>query len=251
VSDPDPIERHLREARQMDALGRVIRTIAHDFNNVLAAILGTADLLALRLQGEDDRRDAEEVRKAAERGVALTRRLAAFTRRDERPAESLDVNVSVGAIAAALQQIAGDRISVRVRGSGGPARVRIAPGLLHDVVMHLVANARDAMPGGGSIDVDVAAVEVSEDEAERSTALAPGRYVRLSVRDTGTGIDPAAQPRVLEPFFTTKDPAQHAGLGLCVVWSIVRDAGGTLAFATTPGSGTDVEIMLPVDATRM
>jgi two-component system, cell cycle sensor histidine kinase and response regulator CckA len=232
----------LRDAKKMEALGRLARSVAHDFNNILAAILGTADLLVLRLDQPEAQRDALEIRKAAERGVALTRQVLAFSRREP---EILDVNAIVSGSGGFFEDLTGPAVRLHVHPSETPARVRMDAGQLEQLLLQLVANAREAMPQGGTVDIAIGTFALDEAAAERTTALAPGHYVRIVVRDTGTGIDPAVQARVFEPFVTTKDPAQHGGLGLSIVASIVRDARGLVTFSTTPGRGTSVEVTLP------
>jgi len=145
-----------------------------------------------------------------------------------------------------LQRMAGDDIRVRISTAGVPTCVRIEPGQLEQVLMNLVVNARDAMPGGGIIEVGVAPVTLDERGALRYPGVADGAFARIAVTDTGEGIPLDMQPHLFEPFFTTKDPSKGTGLGLSIVYGIAKDAGGTVTFATAPNEGTTFEVLLPL-----
>jgi signal transduction histidine kinase len=145
-----------------------------------------------------------------------------------------------------LQRLAGDRVPVTVRVSDSPAQVRIEPGQLEQVVINLVVNARDAMPGGGTIHVLVEPIRLDERSVLRYPGLSDGAFARIAVTDTGGGIDPDLQPHVFEPFFTTKGPAKGTGLGLSIVYGIAKEAGGTVSFFTSKDEGTTFEVLLPL-----
>src|SRR5262249_18257598 len=229
---------------------RLARGVAHDFNNVLAAILGTADLLRRRLAKDDPAsEDAEEIRKAAERGADLTRQLLAVSRSQTLDPHLVDLNSGVPALQSMLERLVGSLATIDVRTADTPATVRVEPGQLEQVLLNLVVNARDAMPpSGGRIDVTVSVVELDPTGVLPYPGIPAGRYVRLAVADTGVGIDPDLQDHIFEPFFTTKGPSKGTGLGLSIVYSIAPDAGGSVTFATTPGAGTTFEVMLPYTA---
>jgi signal transduction histidine kinase len=237
-------EEELRQAQKMEAVGRLARGVAHDFNNVLATIIGCSDLLMLKLPNDDpSREEAEEIHKAAERGASLTRQLLTFSRSQVSLPELLDLNVVVGQFHSMLQRLAAD-IELRIRTADAPARVRMERGQLEQVLLNLVVNARDAMPDGGSIDIDIENVSLDEHTVIRYSGIAPGDYVRIRVRDTGTGIDPCLRAHVFEPFFTTKGPAKGTGLGLSIVYGIAKESAGTVVFSSCD-AGTAFEVLLP------
>jgi signal transduction histidine kinase len=234
------LEEQLRQAQKMEAVGRLARGVAHDFNNVLAAILGCADLMALRMKPNDPSLpDAEEIQKAAERGATLTRQLLAFSRREPQQPQQLDLHALARSLDSMLTRLT-DVVDLRLRTPGPPPIVRA----------ELAVNARDAMPQGGTIDVIIEGVALDETAAAGYPGMPPGRYARMRVRDTGVGIAPELQPYVFEPFFTTKDAAKGTGLGLSIVYGIAKEAGGTVTFSTAssgPQRGTLFEVLLPLD----
>jgi two-component system cell cycle sensor histidine kinase/response regulator CckA len=247
ITEKRALEEQLRQALKMEAVGRLARGVAHDFNNVLAAIIGCSDLLVLRLKKDDPgKEDAEEIRKAAERGAALTRQLLAFSRSQMLEAQLLDLNEIVLQLESMLQRMAGDRVAVTVRVSSAPAHVRIEPGQLEQVLMNLVVNARDAMPDGGTIHVLVEPIRLDERGVLRYPGISDGAFARIAVTDTGEGIDPDMQPHIFEPFFTTKGPSKGTGLGLSIVYGIAKEAGGTVSFFTALNEGTTFEVLLPL-----
>ena len=248
ITERHALEEQLRRAQRMEAIGRLARGVAHDFNNVLAAIIGSGDLLQMQLHEDDPaREEAREIQKAAERGASLTRRLLTFARSQMLEAETVDLDAAVLPLAGTLQRAAGDRVAVRVRARGTPTPIKIEPGQLEQILLNLVVNARDAMmPAGGPVDVAVDAVALDVKSASRYSGLPAGDYARISVRDTGSGIDPDMQPHVFEPFFTTKEPSKGTGLGLSIVYSIAKEAGGAVAFTSVPHEETTFEVLLPL-----
>jgi PAS domain S-box-containing protein len=246
ITERRALEDQLRRAQRMEAIARLARGVAHDFNNVLAAIIGSGDLLELQLHtGDPAREEADEIRKAAERGASLTRQLLAFARNQMLEPQLLDLDAFVRQHRSMLQRLAGDTVDVRVHTTGAPLTVKVEPGQLEQVLLNLIANARDAMPDGGTIDVDVAPALLDERTVTRYAGIPAGAYARLSVRDTGTGIDPETEAHLFEPFFTTKDPSKGTGLGLSIVYGIAKEAGGTVAYTSEPNQGTTFEVMLP------
>jgi two-component system, cell cycle sensor histidine kinase and response regulator CckA len=247
ITERRALEEQLRQALKMEAVGRLARGVAHDFNNVLAAIVGCSDLLGAQLDAADpSREEATEIRKAAERGAALTRQLMAFSRSQMLEAKLVELNDAIRQAEGTLQRVAGDRMTVEVHVSSTALLVRIEPGQLEQVLLNLVVNARDAMPEGGTIGVEVGAVQLDERAALRYSGLSGGSYARIAVSDRGEGIDPDKQPHIFEPFFTTKGPSKGTGLGLSIVYGIAKDAGGTVSFSTRPGQGTTFEVLLPL-----
>jgi two-component system cell cycle sensor histidine kinase/response regulator CckA len=249
ITEKRALEEQLRQALKMEAVGRLARGVAHDFNNVLAAIIGCSDLLALRLTPADPSFDeAQEIRKAAERGAALTRQLLAFSRSQMLDAQLVDLDLMVPQLDGMLQRMAGDGMTVRIATAGVPTLVRIEPGQLEQVLMNLVVNARDAMPGGGTIAVRVEPITLDERGVLRYPGISDGAFARIAVSDTGDGIPDDMHPHLFEPFFTTKDPAKGTGLGLSIVYGIAKEAGGTVSFSTAAKQGTTFEVLLPLVA---
>src|SRR5215212_6967375 len=243
ITERRALEAQLRQAQKMEAVGRLARGVAHDFNNVLAAIIGCSDLIALRLTPTDPWfEETQEIRKAAERGAALTRQLLTFSRKQMLEAQLVDVNVLVAQSHGMMQRLAGERVPVRIVAADSPAHVRIDPGQFEQVLMNLVVNARDAMPHGGTIAVRVERVTFGERTVLRYPDLTDGTFARIAVTDTGVGIPIDMQPHVFEPFFTTKDHTKGTGLGLSIVYGIAREAGGTVSFSTAPNEGTTFEV---------
>ena len=246
VSEKRAAEAQARQAQKMEAVGRLARGIAHDFNNVLAAILGNADLLHFRLaKGSPMAPELAEIADAAERGAALTRQLLAFSRaRESTEPEILDLHEVVRGFNNMLERLSGD-IELQLRTPGASPKVRIEPGQIEQVMMNLVLNAREAVGDGGTIEVRADALSVGSSNAGRYDSIKHGRYARLAVRDNGRGISPANEPHLFDPFFSTKDPAAGAGLGLSIVYGIARGAGGTVTCSSVPGKGTTFEVLLP------
>ena len=247
ITERRALEEQLRRAQKMEAIGRLARGIAHDFNNVLAAIVGSSDLLAHRYaEGHPAHVEAVEIRKAAERGAAFTRQLLAFARQQALEAKPIDVHAAARSFESTLQRILGTAVTLKVHASGKPPVVRMEPGQLEQVLMNLTVNARDAMPDGGAIDVTLDTVDVNKRNAARYPGLPAYRYARIAVRDSGVGIGADLQRQMFEPFFTTKDPDKGTGLGLSIVYTIAKDAGGTVTCTSAPGKGTTFEVLLPV-----
>jgi len=247
VTERRALEEQLRQAQKMEAVGRLARGIAHDFNNILAAVIGYSELIMARLKPESAvAMDAREIHKTAERGAAFTRQLLAFSRSQALEPRVVDLHAAFDNSVHMLRQLMGRHVSLRADIVGPPPKVLIEPGQFEQVVMNLVVNARDAMPDGGIVTVKIDAVELGPRDVIRYPGTLSGSYARLSVRDTGTGIDAAAQPYIFEPFFTTKEPEKGTGLGLSIVYGIVKDAGGTITFSTALGKGTTFEVLLPL-----
>jgi len=247
ITERRALEEQLRQAQKMEAVGRLARGVAHDFNNVLAAIIGSSDLLTASLPHDDPRREeAEEIRKAAERGAALTRQLLAFSRRQVLKTELLDLKVEAEQLHGMLQRMAGDAIAIHTRASDGPVHVRMEPGQLEQVLMNLVINARDAMPDGGTVDITIDPVSLDERSVLRYPGIPAGDYAQIAVRDTGVGIAAEQQPHVFEPFFTTKSPSKGTGLGLSIIYGIAKENGGAVTFSTAANEGTTFEVLLPL-----
>ena len=247
VTERRALEEQLRQAQKMEAVGRLARGIAHDFNNVLAAIMGYSELIASHLNPESAvAQDALEIHKTAARGAALTRQLLLFSRSQATEPRVVDLHGAFEANASMLKQLMGPRVSVRVELAGPAPQVLIEPGQFEQVLMNLLVNARDAMENGGLVTVRIDAVELGPRDVVRYPGTLSGSYARISISDTGSGIDLDKQPHIFEPFFTTKTSEKGTGLGLSIVYGIAKDAGGTVTFSTTPGKGTTFEVLLPL-----
>lgn len=231
ITKEKELQAQLLHSQKMEVVGRLAGSVAHDFNNLLGVINGTADLAAMSLErGHPARVDLETIRQAGERAAALTRQLLAFSRKQVLAPQVLDLNRVVGELASLMQRLVGETIAVIVRPLARQPLVLGDAGQMEQVVLNLVVNARDAMPGGGTITI------MTRDA---------GTDVALSVADTGTGIDPAIRPRIFEPFFTTKDSPRGTGLGLSTVLSIVEANGGRVDVDSRPGFGATFTVTWP------
>jgi len=239
------LEAELRQAQKLEAVGRLAGGVAHDFNNLLTAILGYSDLILQRMANSESpiRRDAEEIKSAAEKAEALTRHLLAFSRRRGIETQSVDLNEVVSDMDRLLRRLIGADVEFVTVLTPEPARVDGDRSQLEQVLVNFVVNARDAMPEGGKLVIETQKTELAGSGGPRG--LAPGRYVVLSVRDSGVGMDSATQARIFEPFFTTKEVGEGTGLGLSSVWGIVEQAGGRVLVESGLGAGTAFTIHLP------
>jgi PAS domain S-box-containing protein len=246
ITERRQLEDQLRQAGKMEAVGQLAGGVAHDFNNILTAILGYADLLAEGLPAADQRReDLEEIRKAAQRAAALTRQLLAFSRKQVLEPRALDVNLLVDNMDKMLRPLLGENIQLRAVPAPKLHAVRADPNQIEQVILNLAVNARDAMPKGGKLTIETANVDLDEHYAARHATVVPGPHVLLAVSDTGTGMDAATQARIFEPFFTTKDPGRGTGLGLATVYGIVKQSGGSIWVYSELGHGTTFKIYFP------
>ena len=244
VTERRTLESHLRQAQKMDAVGQLAGGIAHDFNNLLTAILGYTQFLAEVVTDPRQAKDVNEILSAANRAAALTRQLLAFSRREPTEVVTLDVNGAIGGLTNMLQRLVGEHVELNTSLANELRAVRADRSQLEQVLVNLVVNARDAMPRGGSIEIETSNVHLSEDAIER-TLVKPGPYVRLAVSDTGVGIAEAIRPRIFEPFFTTKETGKGTGLGLATVYGIVTQSGGYISVYSELGHGTTFKVYLP------
>jgi PAS domain S-box-containing protein len=226
------LEDDLLQAQKMDAIGQLASGVAHDFNNMLTAIRGYADLLMLRSADcPDGRSEVEEIIKASDRAAALTHQLLAFSRKQVLQTAVADVNEIVGGLEPMLRRLIGEHIDLVAVLQPDLARVRVDRGQFEQVLLNLSVNARDAMPEGGTLRFE--------------TANLPGGRIELRVADSGHGMDDATVSRVFEPFFTTKEQGKGTGLGLSTVYGIVKQSGGEISVASRPGLGTTFRVVLP------
>ena len=232
-------EEQLRVAQRLEAVGRLAGGIAHDFNNLLVVILGFADLALDQVPADDPMRaNIEQICRAGERAAELVRQLLAFSRRQVMRPEVVDLNEVVRGVEPMLRRLIGEDVILRTALRERLPSVLADPGQLEQALMNLVVNARDAMPGGGTL-----TIETGKGRPDRGTA----GYVELRVRDTGHGMDEATRTRIFEPFFTTKPHGEGTGLGLPTVYGIVQQSGGTIAVETAPGKGTTFTLAFPPD----
>jgi signal transduction histidine kinase/CheY-like chemotaxis protein len=238
-------QEQLRQAQRLDAVGRLAAGIAHDFNNILTTIRGFGDILYREL-GEDDprRADAEQVRKAADRGVLLTGQLLAFGQRQLPRAQVLDLNAAIHSMEPLIRRLLGEDIRVDLRLLNGPALLRIDPGHLDQVLVNIILNARDAMPKGGTLTIETSERQLAE--SARNRRIRPGTYVTLAIHDTGDDLEADTAEHVFEPFHTHDPREQRAGLGLSMVYGIVRQNGGVMKVSSEPGQGSTVKVYLPL-----
>jgi len=236
----------LRQAQKMEAVGRLAGGIAHDFNNLLQVIGGHAELLlAIPDAGGATHARARTIRAAADRGATLARQLLAYSRRQILEPRIVDVNRLVADVKAMMDPVVGKDLSIETRLAPDLAAVSIDHNQFEQVLMNLLVNARDAMPGGGMITIATAMVELGTDNAHRPFDVPAGRYVAVSVRDGGPGIDDETRSHLFEPFFTTKAAGKGAGLGLASVYGVLTQSGGYIAVLSERGRGATFTILLP------
>jgi PAS domain S-box-containing protein len=242
VSEQRQLEAQLRQSQKLEAIGRLAGGVAHDFNNMLTAI-GGYTALALEHAPEQSQLqgDLDEIRKATDRAALLTRQLLAFSRKQMLVPELLDLNEVVQELESMLRPLIGEDVELVTGYEPDLGPIEADPGQLHQVVMNLVVNARDAMPGGGRITIETANADVV---AGNDDAIEPGRYVTLTVRDDGEGIDEITLGQIFEPFFTTKESGKGTGLGLATVYGIVKQSGGYVAVESEVGRGSAFTIYL-------
>jgi PAS domain S-box-containing protein len=240
------LELQLRQAQKMEAFGQLAGGIAHDFNNLLTVSNGYCDFLLARMKEEDPFYEyVLEIRQSGERAASLTRQLLTFSRRQVVQLKDLDLNEVVGNMTKMFQRLIGEDIALEAQFAPGSALLRADPGMIEQVLMNLAVNARDAMPKGGRLTIKTAIVAIDARAAQIDPRMRPGRYVRLTVSDTGCGITPEHLPHIFEPFFTTKETGKGTGLGLATVFGIVEQHHGWIDVKSRLGDGTTFNIYLP------
>jgi two-component system, cell cycle sensor histidine kinase and response regulator CckA len=250
ISERKLLEAQLLQAQKMDAVGRLAGGIAHDFNNAIGVIVGYSALLKESLPATDNaQRYADEIGKAGNRAALLTRQLLAFSRKQVIQPTIVDLNSVVIETEKMLRRLIGEHIEMIVVPGSELGRVRMDLGQVDQILMNLAVNARDAMPQGGRIVIETANAELDESNLIQYSYAKPGRYVMLSVSDTGCGMDKETQAHIFEPFYTTKGPGQGTGLGLSTVYGIVKQSEGYIWVYSEVGKGARFKIYLPrVDA---
>ena len=240
MTEKRQLQTDLGQAQKLEAMGIVAGSVAHDFNNMLAAISTFATLALESVPEGGDTEDLEQVLKATERATRLTRQLLAFTRKQAYDTHAIDLDLHVRELLPMVKSLAGDRVEVQIETRGGGAQVAIDVTQLELLLVNLVVNARDAMPKGGTLIIETGLLPADP-------TMGKIRLVRISVRDTGTGIPPEALPNIFDAFYTTKQAGAGTGLGLATVHGIVKQAKGRVTVRSTVGVGTAFDVVLPVD----
>ena len=246
VGERQQAEARFHQAQKMEAIGRLAGGVAHDFNNLLTVIAGYAEMLKDDAPATDSSRiAAEEISRAAESAKGLTRQLLAFGRHQVTHLESVDLNVVVRDISRMLARLIGEDVELVFSPTPGLWPIVADRGQIEQIIVNLAVNARDAMPDGGRLTISLQNTSLDPEFCRGHQGASPGPHVRLSVADTGAGMDAATVGRIFEPFFTTKDAARGTGLGLSLVYGIVRQAGGVVVVSSEPGNGTTFGVYLP------
>lgn len=239
-------EERLRRAQKMEAVGQLVAGVAHNFNNLMTVTMGYTDILQDRHGDDDlDQNAIREIRKATERGAALTRQLLAFGRKHDARLARVDLNRAVADLRETLTGVIREDIQLTIDIEPAPLAVVIDPHDFEQVIFNLVLNARDALPAGGIIRIELARESFDAANSAPGLAITPGEYVRLRVHDNGIGMTPEVQSHLFEPFFTTKEVGEGTGLGLAFVHGIARHGGGFVTVQTAPAEGTTVSVYLP------
>ena len=240
------LEEQLRHAQKMETVGRLAGGVAHDFNNLLTTINGHSELAHSRLDRDDPLQEQiSEIRKAGERAASLVSQLLAFSRKQMRRPEPVDLKELINNMPNVLAPILGDAIRLKIHVPSDLGRVRADPGQIRQIITNLAANSRDAMPSGGDLTITTANVNRTEPFNRPAFQTKPGPYVAITVRDTGVGMDETTRAHLFEPFYTTKDSGRGAGLGLATVYAIVKQSGGHIDVESEPPKGAVVTVYLP------
>ncbi len=240
------LEEQLRQAQKLESVGRLAGGVAHDFNNLLTVINGYSDLVLKRLKAPDLLRSyVEEIKKAGERAASVTKQLLAFSRKQMLEPRMLDLNTTIHDVVPMLQSVIGDGIALQLHLDNSLGQVMADPNQVHQVLMNLLVNARDAMPKGGKLEIATRNVDLDEDSAASHPEASAGRYILMTVTDSGRGMDEATCQHVFEPFFTTKESSKGSGLGLATVYGIIKQSDGWIDVRSEVGVGTSFMVYLP------
>ena len=246
-SEESRLKQQVAQASKMQAVGQLAGGVAHDFNNILTAVLGACDLMLMRhTPGDSDYDDIQQIRSNANRAASLTRQLLAFSRQQTLRPQILQLPDVISEVSHLLKRLIGETVQLAVHHGRGLGAVRADPGQLEQVIINLAVNARDAMPGGGTLTMETYPVSAADVRQMGNEFMPPADYCALKVSDTGTGIPADVLPKIFEPFFTTKDVGKGTGLGLSTVYGIIKQSAGFIFADSKPGQGTSFFIYLPV-----
>ncbi|MBJ6723786.1 ATP-binding protein [Geomesophilobacter sediminis] len=247
-TDQKSLEAQLRQSQKMEAVGQLAGGVAHDFNNILTVILGYCALLEMSAGGDGTHRhEIRQIADAAERAAALTRSLLAFSRKEAMHPELHDLNGVVDKVKGLLSRVIGEDVSLQVELSALPLVGKVDRAMIEQVLMNLATNARDAMPRGGLLGISTELVDLDEEYVQTHGCGTPGPHALICVSDTGVGMDADTRNRVFEPFFTTKEVGKGTGLGMSIVYGIVKQHRGNIHLYSEPGQGTTYRVFLPLD----
>jgi PAS domain S-box-containing protein len=246
ITERRKLEHQLRQKQRIESIGTLAGGIAHDFNNLLTVMMSYSGNLAETLEaGSEQQRAAEQIHQAADRGSALTRQLLAFSRQQVFQLRVVNLNDIIRNLTMMLRRLIGDHIEIKSALAGDLKAIKADSGQIEQVLVNLCVNARDAMPEGGTLTLETSNVQLDEEFARQHVGASTGPHVKLKVSDTGMGMDRQALARAFEPFFTTKQTGQGTGLGLAMVYGVVKQSGGSIWLDSEVGVGTTVEIYLP------
>jgi len=246
VTQQRELQAQLQQAMKMEAVGRLAGGVAHDFNNLLTVITGYSELLLQKIGKESPMHgEVEEIKRAGDRAASLTQQLLAFSRKQIIEPKVLHLDSLVAEMHKMLTRLIGEDIALQATTGKSPGSVKVDPGQFQQILMNLVVNARDAMPDGGKIAIETANVDLDEVYCASHPYVTPGRFVMLSVSDTGMGMSGEVKARIFEPFFTTKERGVGTGLGLATTYGAVHQAGGSIEVYSEVGIGTTIKIFLP------
>lgn len=252
ITERKVLQRQLQQAQKMEAIGRLAGGVAHDFNNILGVINGYAEILKSRSDLDQAAfQPIEEIFAAGKKAAALTQQLLAFSRKQIIQPRLLDLNEVVTNLSRMLRRLIGDDVELTMRLSSRTAQVKVDQGQIEQVLMNLAVNARDAMPSGGKLAIETDICDLDESYAIRHKPVRPGRYVKLTIADTGCGMDQETMSHLFEPFFTTKELGRGTGLGLSIVYGIVKQSDGYIWAYSEPGRGSSFKIYLPLQAAEV
>lgn len=240
------LQAQLAQSQKLEAIGQLAGGVAHDFNTLLNIILGYSDLLLADLPEGDPRRErVKQIQTSGETGALLTKQLLAFSRRRALVPQVIDLSTTVGDLEPMLRRLLREDIELEVHRAEQACPVKVDPGQIQQLVLNLAANARDAMPRGGNLTIEVRTVELDESYVHQHPSMTPGKYEMLAVSDTGVGMDAEIAAHIFEPFFTTKSTGQGTGLGLSTVYGIAKQSGGDIWVYSEPGVGSCFKVHLP------
>ena len=240
------LQAQLQQAMKMEAVGRLAGGVAHDFNNLLTVVTGYSELLLQQIGKESSlHREVEEIQRAGERAASLTQQLLAFSRKQIIEPKVVRLDRLVAEVQTMLTRLIGEDIALQTATGESPGSVKIDPGQFQQILMNLVLNSRDAMPGGGKIVIETANVDLDESYCATHPYVTPGRFVMLAISDTGQGMSDEVKEHVFEPFFTTKERGRGTGLGLATTYGAVKQSGGSIEVSSEVGIGTTIKIYLP------